>query len=135
MVLGEILTAIVTPFKADGAVDLDAFRALASHLVANGSDGLVVTGTTGESPTLSDDERFGAVQAALDGSATGRRSWPAPARNDRHSAPHDAEGSACTASSLRPTHSSPARIVEHFRAIAAGPDPLDRGLQHPGPSC
>ena len=56
-VLGEVLTAIVTPFRADGSLDLDAFRALARHLVDNGSDGLVVTGTTGESPTLSDDER------------------------------------------------------------------------------
>jgi 4-hydroxy-tetrahydrodipicolinate synthase len=65
-VLGEILTAIVTPFKADGAVDIQAFRALASHLVANGSDGLVVTGTTGESPTLSDAERFQLYEAALD---------------------------------------------------------------------
>jgi 4-hydroxy-tetrahydrodipicolinate synthase len=65
-VLGEILTAIVTPFKADGSVDNEAFRALASHLVANGSDGLVVTGTTGESPTLSDDERFALYQAALE---------------------------------------------------------------------
>ena len=64
--LGEILTAIVTPFKADGSVDLGAFRALASYLVANGSDGLVVTGTTGESPTLSDDERFRLYEAAVD---------------------------------------------------------------------
>ena len=64
--LGEILTAIVTPFKADGSVDLDRFRALASHLVENGSDGLVVTGTTGEAPTLSDDERFALYEAALD---------------------------------------------------------------------
>jgi 4-hydroxy-tetrahydrodipicolinate synthase len=65
-VLGEILTAIVTPFRADGSVDLDRFRSLASHLVENGSDGLVVTGTTGESPTLSDDERFALYEAALD---------------------------------------------------------------------
>ena len=64
--LGEILTAIVTPFKRDGAVDLQAFRALAGHLVDNGSDGLVVTGTTGESPTLSDDERFALYEAAVD---------------------------------------------------------------------
>ena len=64
--LGEILTAIVTPFKGDGSVDYRAFRALAAHLVANGSDGLVVTGTTGESPTLSDDERFRLYEAALD---------------------------------------------------------------------
>jgi 4-hydroxy-tetrahydrodipicolinate synthase len=65
-VLGEILTAIVTPFKADGSVDLAAFRSLAAHLVENGSDGLVVTGTTGESPTLSDDERFSLYEAAVD---------------------------------------------------------------------
>lgn len=64
--LGEVLTAIVTPFRADGSVDLDRFRALARHLVANGSDGLVVTGTTGESPTLTDDERFGLYAAAVD---------------------------------------------------------------------
>jgi 4-hydroxy-tetrahydrodipicolinate synthase len=65
-VLGEILTAIATPFKADGSLDLGAFRALAAHLVANGSDGLVVTGTTGESPTLTDDERFALFEAAVD---------------------------------------------------------------------
>jgi 4-hydroxy-tetrahydrodipicolinate synthase len=65
-VLGEILTAIVTPFRADGSVDLDRFRALAAHLVDNGSDGLVVTGTTGESPTLSDRERFDLYAAAVD---------------------------------------------------------------------
>ena len=64
--LGEILTAIVTPFKADGSVNIEAFRALAAHLVANGSDGLVVTGTTGEAPTLSDDERLRLYEAAVD---------------------------------------------------------------------
>ena len=64
--LGEVLTAVVTPFKRDGAVDLDAFRVLARHLVDNGSDGLVVTGTTGESPTLSDEERFDLYATALD---------------------------------------------------------------------
>jgi 4-hydroxy-tetrahydrodipicolinate synthase len=65
-VLGEILTAIVTPFRSDGSVDLERFRALASHLVENGSDGLVVTGTTGEAPTLSDEERFALYEAAVD---------------------------------------------------------------------
>jgi 4-hydroxy-tetrahydrodipicolinate synthase len=65
-VLGEILTAIVTPFRADGSVDVERFRALASHLVENGSDGLVVTGTSGESPTLSDEERFQLYEAAVD---------------------------------------------------------------------
>jgi 4-hydroxy-tetrahydrodipicolinate synthase len=65
-VLGEILTAIVTPFASDGSVDLERFRALAAHLVENGSDGLVVTGSTGESPTLSDDERMALYEAAVD---------------------------------------------------------------------
>ena len=68
--LGEVLTAIVTPFRADGSVDLDVFRGLCEHLVDNGSDGLVVTGTTGEAPTLSDKERMslyaGAVEAVGD---------------------------------------------------------------------
>ena len=65
-VLGEILTAIVTPFARDGSVELTRFRELARHLVDNGSDGLVVTGTTGESPTLSDEERFELYAAAVD---------------------------------------------------------------------
>ena len=64
--LGEILTAIVTPFKPDGSVDLDRFRELARHLTDNGSDGLVVTGTTGEAPTLSEDERFALYEAAVE---------------------------------------------------------------------
>jgi len=65
-VLGEILTAIVTPFKADGAIDLARFRELARRLVDEGSDGLVVTGTTGESPTLGDEERFALYEAAVE---------------------------------------------------------------------
>ena len=64
--LGEVLTAIVTPFREDGAVDYDRFRELPGHLIENGSDGLVVTGTTGESPTLTDDERFELYAAAVD---------------------------------------------------------------------
>lgn len=64
--LGEVLTAIVTPFAPDGSVDLRGFRALARHLVGNGSDGLVVAGTTGEAPTLSDEERLALFEAAVD---------------------------------------------------------------------
>jgi 4-hydroxy-tetrahydrodipicolinate synthase len=65
-VLGEVLTAIVTPFQADGSLDVDAFRRLAVHLVDNGSDGLVVAGTTGEAPTLEDGEKLELFAAALD---------------------------------------------------------------------
>jgi len=64
-VLGEVLTAIVTPFDDDGRVDIAKFRELAAYLVENGSDGVVVTGTTGESPTLTDDERFQLYEAAV----------------------------------------------------------------------
>jgi len=66
VVLGEVITAMVTPFRADGAVDLERFRELATFLVENGSDGLVVCGTTGESPTLSDDEKVALFTAAVE---------------------------------------------------------------------
>ncbi len=64
--LGEILTAMVTPFRPDGSLDLPAFRSLGGFLLDNGSDGLVVTGTTGEAPTLTDDERFALYEAAVE---------------------------------------------------------------------
>jgi len=63
--LGGVLTAIATPFDDDGAIDFDAFQGLAQHLVDNGSDGIVVAGTTGESPTLEDRERFDLIRAAM----------------------------------------------------------------------
>jgi 4-hydroxy-tetrahydrodipicolinate synthase len=65
-VLGEVLTAVVTPFDADGGIDLATFRRLCRHLVENGSDGVVVAATTGESPTLTDDERIELVRAAVE---------------------------------------------------------------------
>jgi len=64
--LGNVLTAIVTPFGEDGSVDFDAFQRLARHLVDHGSDGLVVAGTTGESPTLEDGERLDLFRAAVE---------------------------------------------------------------------
>ena len=56
--IGRLLTAMVTPFKTDGSVDYEAAEKLAAVLVADGSDGIVVSGTTGESPALSDDEKI-----------------------------------------------------------------------------
>jgi 4-hydroxy-tetrahydrodipicolinate synthase len=64
--LGSVLTAMVTPFRADGSVDLDQFRELAGFLVENGSDGIVVCGTTGESPTLTDEEKLDLLGAAVE---------------------------------------------------------------------
>jgi 4-hydroxy-tetrahydrodipicolinate synthase len=66
LVLGQILTAVVTPFAEDGSVNLDAFKRLCVHLVENGSDGVVVAGTTGEAPTLSDEERLDLFAAAIE---------------------------------------------------------------------
>ena len=64
--LGEVLTAIVTPFHPDGSVNVEKFRELAAYLVDHGSDGLVVAGTTGESPTLSDAEKLELFAAAIE---------------------------------------------------------------------
>jgi 4-hydroxy-tetrahydrodipicolinate synthase len=64
--LGNVLTAMVTPFAEDGSVDFDSFQRLARHLVENGSDGVVIAGTTGESPNLSDDERLDLFRAAIE---------------------------------------------------------------------
>jgi 4-hydroxy-tetrahydrodipicolinate synthase len=66
---GKVLTAMVTPFHDDGALDLEGAATLARWLVVHGSDGLVIAGTTGEAPTLSDDEKVAlwtAVRAAVD---------------------------------------------------------------------
>ena len=65
---GRVVTAMITPFSADGSVDLPMAANLAGHLVDHGSDGLVICGTTGESPTLSWDEQhqlFSAVKASV----------------------------------------------------------------------
>jgi len=59
-------TAMVTPFREDGSVDFDSFQRLARYLVENGSDGVVVSGTTGESPNLTDDERLDLFRAAIE---------------------------------------------------------------------
>ena len=63
---GRVLTAMVTPFDANGALDLDMAQKLAKWLVANGNDGLVVTGTTGEAPTLNDDETLSLWAAVIE---------------------------------------------------------------------
>ncbi len=58
MVFGEVLTAMVTPFDEEGSLALDSLPELINHLTENGSDGLVVLGTTGESPTLTKNEKI-----------------------------------------------------------------------------
>ena len=70
--IGGVLTAMVTPFAEDGSVDEAAARQLARHLVENGSHGLVLSGTTGESPTLDDEEKLSLLRAVRDELGRGR---------------------------------------------------------------
>jgi 4-hydroxy-tetrahydrodipicolinate synthase len=63
--LGTVITAIVTPFHEDGSLDEETFVALLHHLADHGSDGFVVCGTTGEAPTLSDEEHLRVIELAV----------------------------------------------------------------------
>jgi 4-hydroxy-tetrahydrodipicolinate synthase len=127
-VLGHVLTAMVTPFHDDGSVDFDAFQALARHLVDNGSDGVVVAGTTGESPTLSDDERLDLFRAALDAvgdSATvvaGTGTYSTAHSVHLTEAAHELGASAFLI--VTPYYSKPPQraIVAHFEEIARTTD-------------
>jgi 4-hydroxy-tetrahydrodipicolinate synthase len=127
-VLGHVLTAIVTPFRDDGSVDFDAFQALCAHLVENGSDGVVVAGTTGESPTLSDDERLDLVRAALEAvgdSATvvaGTGTYSTAHSAHLTEAAHDLGASAFLV--VTPYYNKPPQrgIVAHFAEVARATD-------------
>jgi 4-hydroxy-tetrahydrodipicolinate synthase len=126
--LGELLTAMATPFAADGSVDPEATRRLARHLVDTGSDGIVVCGTTGEGPTLNDREKlelFETVVSEVGGSHT------VIANTGTYDTHHSA---ALTRSALAtgvdgflvvtPYYSKPpaAGIVAHFKTIAEAAD-------------
>jgi 4-hydroxy-tetrahydrodipicolinate synthase len=127
-VLGEVLTAIVTPFNADGSVNVDKFRELAAYLVDNGSDGIVVAGTTGESPTLSDDEKLELFAAALD--AVGDRATVVAGtgtydtRHSMHLTEQAHELGVDAMLVVTPYYSKPPQraIVRHFEEIAAKTD-------------
>jgi len=69
MNFGQVLTAMVTPFDQRGEVDFNAARTLVNHLIDNGSDGLVVSGTTGESPTLTTEEKVNLFKLVVETSA------------------------------------------------------------------
>jgi 4-hydroxy-tetrahydrodipicolinate synthase len=127
-VLGEVLTATVTPFDASGAVDYDRYRELCAFLVENGSDGVVVNGTTGEASTLSEDERIGLIAAALD--AVGDRATVVAGTGTNSTAhsielteqAHEAGAHAVLV--VTPYYNKPPQrgIVEHFKAVAAATD-------------
>jgi 4-hydroxy-tetrahydrodipicolinate synthase len=123
-VLGEVLTAIVTPFNADGSVNVDKFRELASYLVDHGSDGIVVAGTTGESPTLNDDEKLELFAAAVE--AVGSRATVIAGTgtyDTRHSAELTERADALGVDGflvVTPYYNKPPQraIVRHFEEIA-----------------
>ena len=62
---GKVLTAMVTPFTSSGDLDLDEAGRLAQWLIQNGNDGLVIAGTTGESPTLTHDEQIALIEVVV----------------------------------------------------------------------
>jgi 4-hydroxy-tetrahydrodipicolinate synthase len=127
-VLGEVLTAIVTPVKDDHSIDYDRFRELALHLVEHGSDGLVVAATTGESPTLTDDERLELFRVAVD--ALGGRAAVIAGTgtySTAHSVHLTEQAHAIGVDGflvVTPYYNKPPQrgIVEHFKAIAASSD-------------
>jgi 4-hydroxy-tetrahydrodipicolinate synthase len=127
-VLGEILTAAVTPFDARGEVDYERFREVCRFLVDNGSDGVVVAGTTGESPTLTDDERLTLVETAVDelgGRATvvaGTGTYSTAHSVHLTAAAHERGADAMLV--VTPYYNKPPQraIVEHFKAIAQATD-------------
>ena len=85
MSLGAILTAIATPFDADLRVDEEAFVDLLQHVCASGSDGVVVCGTTGEAPTLTDEEHLGLIALACQERPEGKTIVAGTGSNDtRH---------------------------------------------------
>jgi 4-hydroxy-tetrahydrodipicolinate synthase len=86
--LGALLTAIITPFDADGRVDEDAFLAVQQHCCSTGSDGVVVAGTTGEAPTLSDEEHLRIVELAVANKPAGSTVIAGTGSNDTRHAVH-----------------------------------------------
>jgi 4-hydroxy-tetrahydrodipicolinate synthase len=123
---GGVATAMVTPFDDDGALDLDAARHLARYLVANGNDGLVVAGTTGESPVLSDNEKL-SLWAAVAEAVTIPVVAGTGTNDTAHSVHLTKEASKLGVAgvlALCPYYNRPSQagIEAHLRAIAAATD-------------
>jgi 4-hydroxy-tetrahydrodipicolinate synthase len=127
-----LFTAMVTPFKADGSVNEEAAVALGGHLLANGSNGLVVCGTTGESPTLSDDEMVALVATMVQELGGDGTIVAGAGSNNTHHATHLAErmvqAGAQALLSVTGYYNRPNRrgIVRHYEefARAAGGTPV-----------
>jgi 4-hydroxy-tetrahydrodipicolinate synthase len=126
--LGTILTAIVTPFDAQGRVNEDAFVALLGHLAENGSDGFVVAGTTGEASTLTDEEQLGLIELAVAECPPGKTIVAGTGTNDTRHAVHLTECATALGAdailSVTPYYNKPSRLglKRHYEAVARATD-------------
>jgi 4-hydroxy-tetrahydrodipicolinate synthase len=122
--LGTVLTAMVTPFRADGSLDTATAAQLANHLVDAGCDGLVVSGTTGESPTTTDDEKLELLRTVLE--AVGDRARIIAGAGTYDTAHSIKLAKACAAEGahgllvVTPYYSKPPQrgLIAHFSAVA-----------------
>ncbi len=126
--LGAILTALVTPFDAQGEVNEESFVALIRHLAENGSDGFVVAGTTGEASTLSEREQLGLIGLAVAERPPGKSIIAGTGTNDTRQAVHLTERAtelgADAMLSVTPYYNrpSPRGLRRHYEAVAAATD-------------
>lgn len=126
--LGTVLTAMVTPFGPDGSLDTAAAAQLANHLVDAGCDGLVVSGTTGESPTTTDDEKLELLRVVLE--AVGDRARVIAGAGTYDTAHSVRLAQACAAEGahgllvVTPYYSKPPQsgLIAHFTAVADATD-------------
>lgn len=122
--VGTVLTAMVTPFGPDGSLDLAGAKKVAKYLVDNGCDGLVVSGTTGESPTTTDDEKVALLEAVLEEVGDRARIIAGAGSYDTAHSVHLAKASAAAGAHgllvVTPYYSKPpqAGLVAHFTAVA-----------------
>jgi 4-hydroxy-tetrahydrodipicolinate synthase len=127
--LGTILTAMVTPFDADGSIDEEAAVALMHHLVEHGSDGLVICGTTGEASTLDDEEHLGFIRLAVgEMRGTGTTIVAGVGSNDTRHAIHMTERATEIGPDallhVNPYYNRPSRrgIVRHYEEVCRATD-------------
>lgn len=123
---GHVLTAMISPFTADGSLDVEGAQKLAKWLVANGNDGLVIAGTTGESPTLTHDEQIELISAVVD--AVDAPVIAGSGSNDTRAAVELTKRASATGAagilSVTPYYNRPSQdgLLAHFRAVAQSTD-------------
>lgn len=123
--VGRVVTAMISPFAADGALDLDGAQRLAAHLVDHGTETVLVNGTTGESPTLHDDEPWQLLRAVKDAVGDRATVMVGTGSNDgaktRTATARAADEGADAVLVVTPYYNRPNQrmLLQHFRAAAA----------------